>query len=358
MTQRAIHTAEPALAGTVHPVSDSFGRPLRNLRVSLIDRCNLRCRYCMPEEQYLWLSREDILTVEEIGALVDAFTDLGVDRVRLTGGEPLIRPEVIEVVERIAGNVRVRDLSMTTNGVFLAKHAEALKKAGLDRVSVSLDTLRRERFREMTRRDRLPQTLEGIEVAAAAGLRPLKINTVVIRGDNDDELIELLEFARSHEAELRFIEYMDVGGATRWSMERVVSRHEMLERLAAHYGPIEPLDEGTSAPADRFRLPDGLVFGIIASTTMPFCANCDRSRLTADGVWLTCLYAEGGLDLRGPLRDGADREAIRSLIAGVWRGRADRGAEERKRLNSKRGPLYQIEDLRQDPHREMHTRGG
>jgi cyclic pyranopterin phosphate synthase len=270
----------------------------------------------MPEEQYLWLSREDILTVEEIGALVDAFTDLGVDRVRLTGGEPLIRPEVIEVVERIAGNVRVRDLSMTTNGVFLAKHAEALKKAGLDRVSVSLDTLRRERFREMTRRDRLPQTLEGIEVAAAAGLRPLKINTVVIRGDNDDELIELLEFARSHEAELRFIEYMDVGGATRWSMERVVSRHEMLERLAAHYGPIEPLDE------------------------------------------LTCLYAEGGLDLRGPLRDGADREAIRSLIAGVWRGRADRGAEERKRLNSKRGPLYQIEDLRQDPHREMHTRGG
>ena len=336
---------------------DTFGRPLKSLRVSLIDKCNLRCQYCMPEEEYVWLPREDILTVEEIGDLVDAFSELGVDKVRLTGGEPLLRREVTGVVERLAANPDVRDLSMTTNGVLLAKHAESLRSAGLDRVTVSLDTLRPERFKQLTRRDRLAQVLEGIDAAAEGGLKPLKINTVVMRGYNDDELTDLIDFARDRGAEVRFIEYMDVGGATRWSMDMVVSSREMLSLLESHYGPIQPLRDNGSAPADRYALADGTTFGIIASTTEPFCRTCDRSRLTADGMWFLCLYAARGIDLRQPLRERASRDGIKSLIVGGWTNRTDRGAEDRKALNS-RGPLYQIEDLRKDPHREMHTRGG
>ena len=188
---------------------DTFGRPLKSLRVSLIDKCNLRCQYCMPEEEYVWLPRDDILTVEQIGDLVDVFSELGVDKVRLTGGEPLLRREVTDVVERLAANPDVRDLSMTTNGVLLAKQAESLRSAGLDRVTVSLDTLRRERFKQLTRRDRLPQVLEGIDAAAESGFKPLKINTVVMRGYNDDELTDIIDFGRDRGAEVRFIEYID-----------------------------------------------------------------------------------------------------------------------------------------------------
>ena len=336
---------------------DTFGRPLKSLRVSLIDKCNLRCQYCMPEEEYVWLPRDDILTVEQIGDLVDVFSELGVDKVRLTGGEPLLRREVTDVVERLASNPGVRDLSMTTNGVLLAKQAESLRSAGLDRVTVSLDTLRRERFEQLTRRDRLRQVLEGIDAAAESGLGPLKINTVVMRGYNDDELTDMIDFARDRGAEVRFIEYMDVGGATRWSMDRVVSSKEIRSRLESHHGPIEPLGDNGSAPAARYRLPDGTTFGIIASTTEPFCRACDRSRLTADGMWFLCLYAAHGIDLRKPLRQRASQDEIRSLIVRGWTDRTDRGAEDRHALGS-RGPLYQIEDLREHPHREMHTLGG
>ncbi len=336
---------------------DTFGRPLRSLRVSLIDKCNLRCQYCMPEEEYVWLPREDILTVDEIGELVDVFSELGVDRVRLTGGEPLLRKEVTDVVERLAANPDIRDLSMTTNGVLLEKQAESLRSAGLDRVTVSLDTLRPERFKELTRRDRLPEVFEGIDAAVESGLKPLKINTVVMRGYNDDELTDMIDFARAKDAEIRFIEYMDVGGATQWSMDTVVSSKEILNRLEGHYGSIEPLGEKGSAPAGRYRLPDGTTFGIIASTTEPFCSTCDRSRLTADGMWFLCLYAAHGIDLRKPLRQGASKDEIRSLIVRGWTDRTDRGAEDRQALDS-RGPLYQIKDLREDPHREMHTLGG
>jgi cyclic pyranopterin phosphate synthase len=338
-------------------VLDTFGRPLRSLRVSLIDKCNLRCQYCMPEEEYVWLPREDILTVDEIGELVDVFSELGVDRVRLTGGEPLLRKEVTDVVERLAANPDIRDLSMTTNGVLLEKQAESLRSAGLDRVTVSLDTLRPERFKELTRRDRLPEVFEGIDAAVESGLKPLKINTVVMRGYNDDELTDMIDFARAKDAEIRFIEYMDVGGATQWSMDTVVSSKEILNRLEGHYGSIEPLGEKGSAPAGRYRLPDGTTFGIIASTTEPFCSTCDRSRLTADGMWFLCLYAAHGIDLRKPLRQGASKDEIRSLIVRGWTDRTDRGAEDRQALDS-RGPLYQIKDLREDPHREMHTLGG
>jgi len=337
---------------------DQLGRPLRSLRVSMIDTCNFRCQYCMPEEEYVWLPREDVLSVEEIVQLVDIFTQLGVDKVRLTGGEPLMRREVTHVVERLARHSRVSDLSLTTNGVQLSRYAEPLKRAGLDRVTVSLDTLQRDRFKHLTRRDQLQHVLKGIDAAGRAGLGGLKINTVIIRNYNADELVDLIEFGKEKGAEVRFIEYMDVGGATHWSMELVVSAREMLEKLERHYGPIRMLGENGSAPAERYVLPDGTTFGIVASTTEPFCRTCDRSRITADGVWFLCLYAAQGIDLRSPLREGASHEQIRSLIVNSWRTRLDRGAEERKRLNSARGPLYPIEDLREDPHREMHTRGG
>ena len=338
-------------------IVDRFGRPLRNLRLSVTDRCNLRCSYCMPEEEYAWLPRGDILTFEEVKRLIDVFADLGVDKVRLTGGEPLLRRDLSRLVRMIASEPRIRDLAITTNGILLAQEARALRDAGLHRVTVSLDTLRPERFLALTRRDSFHQVLEGIETVRAMDWAGLKLDTVVMRGVNDDELVDLLEFARKASAELRFIEYMDVGGATRWSMDKVLSRAEMLERLSAHYGRIEPIVEESSAPADRYRLPDGFVFGIISSTTAPFCRACDRSRLTADGQWLLCLYATTGLDLRKPLRDGATKDELASLIRSAWQGRRDRGAEERLLLKD-RQPLVQITELKAKPHLEMHTRGG
>jgi cyclic pyranopterin phosphate synthase len=312
----------------------------------------------MPEEEYVWLPREDILTFEEAVRLVDVFTDLGVDKVRLTGGEPLLRQGLERLVAQLAANPRLRDLAMTTNGILLAERAAALRTAGLHRVTVSLDTLRPDRFRALTRRDALAQVLEGIAAVPRAGFTGLKLDTVVIRGVNDDEIPALMEYARGTDAEIRFIEYMDVGGATQWSMDRVVSRAEMLDRLRQRYGAIEPVREDSSAPADRFRLPDGYVFGIISSTTAPFCASCDRSRLTADGVWYLCLYATRGVDLRKALRGGASPAALRALILEGWGSRTDRGAEERLAMADRRSPLIQIKELKKDPHLEMHTRGG
>ena len=338
-------------------IRDALDRPLRNLRLSVTDRCNLRCQYCMPEEEYVWLPRDDVLSFEEMTQLVDVFADLGVDKVRLTGGEPLLRRDLDRLVRLLAANPRLRDLALTTNGVLLAEQAAALRAAGLHRVTVSLDTLREDRFRLLTRRDTHARVLEGIAAVARGGWPGLKIDTVVMRGVNEDELVDLVEFAGGVGAEVRFIEYMDVGGATHWSMERVVSRREMLAGLTARYGAITPIVEESSAPADRFRLPDGRIFGIISSTTEPFCRSCDRSRLTADGLWYLCLYATRGLDLRGALRAGASRDELLGLIRTTWQGRRDRGAEERLSLPERR-PLIQIGELRRDPHLEMHTRGG
>jgi cyclic pyranopterin phosphate synthase len=317
-----------------HAVVDAFGRPLKSLRLSVTDRCNLRCSYCMPEEEYVWLPREDVLTFEEMAALAGYFTDLGVDKVRL---------------------------ALTTNGILLAEHAEALYQAGLNRVTVSLDTLRPERFRQLTRRDEFARVLEGIESAGRAGFTGLKLDTVAIRGFNDDELVGLIEFAKHFQAEVRFIEYMDVGGANRWAPEKVLSRETMLSLLGKYYGTIEPLPERGSAPAQRFRLPDGATFGIIPSTTTPFCSACDRSRVTADGMWYRCLYATTGTDLRKPLREGVTAHDMRTLIQTGWELRRDRGAEERKALERaglREGGLIGIDRLREDPHLEMHARGG
>ncbi len=310
----------------------------------------------MPETDYVWLPREDVLHFEEISALVDIFISLGVTKVRLTGGEPLLRRDLATLVRLLAAKPGLEDLALTTNGTLLREQARELKEAGLGRLTVSLDTLRADRFKTLTRFDELARVQDGIE-AAREVFGGLKIDTVVIRGVNDDELTDLLEYARAMRAELRFIEYMDVGGATRWTAERVVSRSEMLEILSRQYGTIEPVAEITSAPAERFALPDGTTFGIIASTTEPFCRSCDRSRLTADGLWFLCLYGTHGIDLRGPLRQGASASEIGRLISAEWGARTDRGAEERLTLGERRA-FVPITSLRRDPHLEMHTRGG
>ena len=339
-------------------VRDRFNRPLRSLRVSVTDRCNLRCRYCMPLEDYAWLPRSSILTFEEIDRLVRVFARLGVRKVRLTGGEPLLRRDLESLVARLAATAEVDDLALTTNGVLLARHAVALRAAGLGRITVSLDTLKPERFEAFTRTARLHHVFDGIGAARAAGFTGIKLNTVVIKGYNDDELVDLIEFARARDAEVRFIEYMDVGGATEWSPSRVVSRAEMLAILGSRYGPVRPLPtDDPAAPAERFAMADGITFGVIASTTAPFCRACDRARLTADGMWFLCLYAGGGTDLKAMLRDGATDDELAAAIGTRWGDRDDRGAEERATLGE-RGILHSIEALRRDPHREMHTRGG
>ena len=338
-------------------IVDRFGRPLRSLRVSVTDRCNLRCHYCMPEVDYAWLPRDTLLTFEEITTIAGAFGAVGVDRVRITGGEPLLRRELPRLVSQLAALPPVRDLALTTNGVLLAGKAEALREAGLPRITVSLDTLDRRRFEKLTRFDEHAAVLAGIDAAARAGFDSLKIDSVIMRGVNDDELVDLIEYGRRVGAEVRFIEYMDVGGATHWNREAVVSQQEMLVVLEQHYGRIAPLGGRGSAPADRFALPDGTSFGIIASTTRPFCSDCDRSRLTADGVWLMCLYARAGTDLRRPLRAGATQEDLVQLIRTIWSQRADRGAEERLGVEA-REPLIPIAALKKDAHLEMHTRGG
>ena len=345
----------------IRPVTSNFpdrlGRPLRNLRLSVTDRCNLRCQYCMPEDEYVWLPKGDVLSFEEITRVVDQFVTLGVDKVRLTGGEPLLRSQLPVLIKMLAERPQLRDIAMTTNGVLLPKHAQDLKDAGLHRLTVSLDTLDPETFSMMTRRDDLERVLEGLRVAREVGFENTKIDTVAINGVNDGEFVELIEFARSASAELRFIEYMDVGGATRWRMDRVVTRDRILEILSAKYGSITEVARVDAAPADRFALPDGTTFGIISSVTQPFCATCDRARLTADGMWFTCLYAEKGTDLRQLIRSGVSDEVLRNKLIQVWTDRSDRGAEVRAGMTD-RAPLAEPANLRDNPHLEMHTRGG
>ena len=337
-------------------IRDLLGRPMRNLRLSVTDRCNLRCSYCMPEAEYVWLPRHDILQFEEMSTLIDVFARAGVDRVRLTGGEPLLRRDLPDLIRMIARKPAIRDLALTTNGVMLGESARELHRAGLHRLTVSLDTLHADRFQALTRFDSLTQVLAGIDEAVNY-FEHIKLDAVIMRGTNEDEIVPLLEYAKRLGAELRYIEYMDVGGATQWSPERVMSRQDMLAALSAEYGPITPIVEATSAPADRFQLPDGTIFGIISSTTDPFCSSCDRSRLTADGMWYRCLYATTGTDLRAPLRAGMSPDDLLELLAKEWTARADRGAEERLAMRD-RSPLVPASSLKKNPHLEMHTRGG
>ena len=345
------------VSAPVPPVLDRMQRPMRNLRLSVTDRCNLRCQYCMPEEEYAWLPQKDVLSFEETSRVVDRFLDCGVDKVRITGGEPLLRRDLEVLVRMLADKPRIRELAMTSNGVLMDRAAGPLRSAGLQRLTISLDTLDPQVFRMLSRRDDHARVLAGIEAARCAGFEGLKLDTVVIRDVNDGEVPALVDYARGIGAEIRFIEYMDVGGATRWAMDRVVTRAQMLERIAAAFGPVTAVPRTDSAPAERFTLPDGTAFGIISSVTAPFCSTCDRSRLTADGMWFRCLYATEGTDLRALLRSGATDAQLAEVLQQGWSTRADRGAEVRAGME-RREPLAQHAQLRLAPHLEMHTRGG
>ena len=304
------------------PLVDSYGRVHRDLRISLTDRCSLRCTYCMPEQGNEWLARSSILSTAEILRVASVAARLGVTTFRLTGGEPLLRTDVREVV---AGLARMRhegfdvQIAMTTNGIRLAEMLPGLIEAGLDRLNISLDTLDPERFRRLTRRDRLDEVLAGITAAARSGLRPLKLNAVAMRGLNDDELCELVEFALAHSAELRFIEQMPLDAGHTWRREDMVTREEILAALSARWA-LTPIPGRRGAPAERFLLDEGpATVGVIASVTAPFCGDCDRLRLTADGQLRNCLFSTTEYDALPLLRGGVDDAEIERLLRGcVW----------------------------------------
>jgi GTP 3',8-cyclase len=316
-------------------VTDRMDRPLRDLRVSVTDRCNFRCVYCMPREvfgaDFQFLDRDELLTFEEIHRLVGVFRSLGVEKVRITGGEPLVRREVEKLVGMLAGVPGLRDLTMTTNGSLLPRKVRLLREAGLRRVTVSLDALEDEVFRAMTDVPvPVATVLEGIEAAAREGLTPVKVNMVVKRGANEDQIEKMAERFRGTGHILRFIEFMDVGTTNDWQMAHVVPAREILERLHARW-PLVPLDPNYPGEvANRYRYRDGGgEVGVIASVTQPFCRGCTRARLTADGEFFTCLFGAGGHDLRTPLRDGADDDELADRIREIWTGRTDRYSEIR-----------------------------
>src|SRR5215467_12988921 len=299
-------------------LADSFGRVATDLRVSLTDRCNLRCAYCMPPEGLDWLPAPEVLTGDEISRLIRIGVQLlGIREVRFTGGEPLLRRDLDSIIERTAALAPRPEISLTTNGIGLARRAAALRAAGLDRINVSLDTLRPEVFRKLARRDRLPDVLEGLAGAAEAGLTPVKVNTVLMRGVNDGEAVALLRFCLARGYELRFIEQMPLDAQHGWRREEMITADEILASLSAEFS-LTPDDQRPrgSAPAETFLVDGGPArVGVIGSVTRPFCGDCDRVRLTADGQVRNCLFARTESDLRDPMRSGASDEEL----AGIWR---------------------------------------
>ncbi len=317
------------------PALDSFNRPLKALRLSVTDRCNFRCTYCMPRDvfgpDYPFLPREALLSFEEITRLAQVFVGLGVTKLRLTGGEPLLRRELPTLVRMLAAVPGLDDLALTTNGVLLPELAAELRAAGLRRLTVSLDTLRPDRFQALSDTDLpLARVLAGIEAGRAAGFGPLKLNCVLQRGVNNDEILELASFAREQGHTLRFIEFMDVGTTNGWRLASVVPAAEIHQRLHAQW-PLEPLDAAQGAVAQGWRYLDGRgEVGLISSVTAPFCRTCDRARLSADGHLYTCLFAAQGLDLKGFLRSGHSDVDLTALLAAHWKRRDDRYSELRR----------------------------
>ncbi|MGW5125660.1 GTP 3',8-cyclase MoaA [Streptomyces sp. NPDC004069] len=311
---------------------DTYGRVATDLRVSLTDRCNLRCTYCMPEEGLQWLAKPTLLTDDEIVRLIDvAVGSLGITEVRFTGGEPLLRPGLVGIVERVAALAPRPRTSLTTNGIGLSRTATALKAAGLDRVNVSLDTLRPDVFKALTRRDRHHDVIAGLEAAHAAGLTPVKVNTVLMRDLNADEAPDLLAWAVEHGYELRFIEQMPLDAQHGWKREGMVTAAEILDSLGTRFELTpEGAGERGSAPAERWIVDGGPHrVGVIASVTRPFCAACDRTRLTADGQIRTCLFATEETDLRAALRSGApDEEIARIWRVAMWGKKAGAGLDD------------------------------
>ncbi len=329
---------------------DLLRRPLRDLRISVTDRCNFRCPYCMPAdvygERYAFLPRAEILSYEEIERLARIFVSLGVTKLRLTGGEPLLRSDLPRLVERLASIEGVKDLALTTNGSLLAERAAAVRQAGLKRATVSLDALDEAVFQRMNGRGlSAARVLEGIAAAERAALAPIKINTVVVRGLNEDQIVPLARRFRGTPHVLRLIEFMDVGTRNEWDRARVVPAREILERIAEAF-PLEPLAASYRGEvARRYRYLDGAgEIGIISSVTQPFCGDCTRARLSADGRLVTCLFASGGQDLKSPLRSGASDEEIRARLAALWARREDRYSEIRGAPGSdpRRIEMYEI----------------
>jgi cyclic pyranopterin phosphate synthase len=335
-------------------LADLHHRPLRDLRISITDRCNFRCSYCMPLDEYEWIARDEILTYEEIARLARIFIALGVEKIRLTGGEPLVRRDVQNLVGKLSGLAGLRDLCLTTNGALLAAQAPALKAAGLRRINVSLDTLDPDKFRRITKRGDLNKVLEGLFAAKSLGFHPIKINAVIERGVNDDEIVDLAEFSRKYGFAIRFIEYMDAGNANNWKSEKMVSKEEILSRIQSRF-PIHRLGRSEAgAPSVDYRFAGGGDMGVIASVTEPFCSSCARARLTADGKLVTCLFSDTGHNLKALMRNGAADEQLSDFISAVWRRRTDRYSDERlEALHSDAG--YQAKARRKI---EMITLGG
>lgn len=309
---------------------DAHQRPIRDLRISVTDRCNFRCTYCMPLDEYEWIDKREILTFEEITRLATLFVRLGVEKIRLTGGEPLVRKNLDHLVASLSRVDGLKDLCLTTNAALLAEQIDSLKRAGLKRVNISIDSLDPDRFRRMTKRGDLGKVMDGIFAARAAGLAPIKLNAVIERGVNDGDIIPLVEFSREHGFAMRFIEYMDVGNSNNWTSAKLVTKKEIIDKINARYPLREVGRNQGSAPSVDYEFVDGEGdIGVIASVTEPFCSSCTRIRLTADGKIVTCLFSQLGHDVKARLRSGASDDEIGNFLSSIWQQRTDRYSVER-----------------------------
>ena len=330
-------------------IQDKFYRPLRDLRVSVIDRCNFRCTYCMPDKEdsrhYSFLKPKDWLTFEEIVRLTNFFVDAGVTKIRLTGGEPLLRPNLVELVGQLRAIPGIRDLALTTNGSLLARYARVLKDAGLDRITVSLDTLDARLFHRMNGdKGELKNVLEGIQLCEELDFGSIKINAVLQKGVNDRDFLDLVRYFKGRKPVLRFIEYMDVGNCNHWDSRYVVPTKEIIGSINAEF-PLRPLAaKEFGEVAARYEFADGSgEVGFISSVTQPFCGTCTRGRISADGKFYTCLFSSEGVDLRTHLREGAGDAELSALIRDVWQNRSDRYSELRTKIRANLEPVHKVE---------------
>lgn len=336
-------------------LEDIYFRSLKDLRISVTDRCNLRCRYCMPLKEYQWIEKNEILTFEEIARLSNIFVKLGIEKIRITGGEPLLRKELHKLVSQLSKIASLKEICLTTNGFMLADQIAQLSSAGLKRINVSLNSLNSETFRQMSQGGEVNQVLKGLFAAKKTGLRSIKINTVVIRNKNEREIVELVKFTRDNNFSIRFIEFMDAGNVNSWDLNKVVTKREIAETISHHF-PLIPIERnGNQSPETLFKFSDGSgEIGIISSVTEPFCSTCIRGRITADGRFVTCLFSNTGYDLKNLIRSGAKDDEIENQIKQLWVNRKDRFSEERwESLNSSGG--Y---NTHQHPKIEMITLGG